>query len=473
MLEQSSDSFLTYIQLDSDGIAMDACPELERLVSMDTVSDAKAGKQTSPQCPQYIKEKLETLGFTSEILVSNGVLTTFSRRGYGAFKVLFLAHFDVVPVGEGWKTNPFVLNVQGEKAYGRGSCDDKGNIVSLLLLAEKLSMFEPPCTVMIAATGDEELGGENGAGYLRGYLMKNGLFPDYVVVADGNGQKVIHRRRNVLPTTIKVKQTLARTRGQIEKVRFVTDTFETETRHSAYFRPGVDRHSMLAASKYLDLNPQVVVRGIRGAFLKTNVIPDWVELEIVRPAPSADEVEYDKALTGLFKALLPMSNAQFPTRYSDLGTFVSPNLLSLESNLWTLYCDVRAMTNDKESVRAAFESSLKGKVDIFALEVAAGKGFVEAKVDSKLIRAATWALEKEGIKYTIGEGYGASDSRYFSDAREGLFDFGPRGDNVHGANEWVSLTSIEENAAFYQTLLEVLSREKPVSGRSVPGSSRP
>jgi acetylornithine deacetylase/succinyl-diaminopimelate desuccinylase-like protein len=142
-------------------------------------------------------------------------------------------------------------------------------------------------------------------------------------------------------------------------------------------------------------------------------------------------------------------------------------LASLENNLWTVYCDVRAMTNDKETVRTAFEVSLKGKVDIYSLEVAPGKGFVEADVESKLIRAATWALEKEGIKYTIGEGYGASDSRYFSDAKAGLFDFGPRGDNMHGANEWVSLTSIEENAAFYQTLLEVLSREKPVSGRPV------
>jgi acetylornithine deacetylase/succinyl-diaminopimelate desuccinylase-like protein len=326
---------------------------------------------------------------------------------------------------------------------------------------------------MIAASGDEELGGENGAGYLRGHLMKNGLFPDYVVVADGSGQRVIHRRRNILPTTIKVKQALARTKGQIETVRFTTDTFGTETRHSAYFRPGVDRHAMLAASKYLDLNPQAVVCGIRGAFLKTNVVPDWVELDIVHPATSASEVQYDKALTGLIRSLLPMSNAQFPTKYSDMGAFVSPNMASLENDLWTVYCDVRAMTNDKEAVRTAFEMSLKGKVDVYSLEVASGKGFVDANVESKLIRAATWSLEKEGIKYTIGEGYGASDSRYFSDAKAGLFDFGPRGDNMHGSNEWVSLSSIEENAAFYQTLLEVLSREKPVSGRPATVSSRP
>jgi succinyl-diaminopimelate desuccinylase len=452
---------------------MDARRELERLVSIDTVNDPRAGKRPTAECPRYIKERFEALGFTTETLESDGVWTTLARKGYGAFKILFLAHFDVVPVGERWKTNPFALAVEGDRAYGRGSCDDKGNIVSLLLLAEKLSKSDPPCTVMIAVSGDEELGGEKGAGYLRGYLMRNGLFPDYVVVADGINQIVIHRRRNILPTTVKVKQAMARTKGRVDTVKFTTETLESETRHSAYFRPGVDRHAMLAASKFLDLNPQVVVRGIHGAFLKTNVIPDWVELEIVRPGQSTSEVEYDKGLTGLIKSLLPMSRASFVTRYSDFGIFVSPNLLSLEGNLWTLYCDVRAMTNDEDAVRAAFEMSLKGKVDVYSLEVLPGKGFVEADAESKLIRAATWALQKEGIKYTVGEGLGASDSRYFSDSKSGLFDFGPRGDNVHGPNEWVSLTSIEENASFFQTLLEVLSREKPVPGRPASASSRP
>ncbi|MGY5862568.1 MAG: M20/M25/M40 family metallo-hydrolase, partial [Candidatus Thorarchaeota archaeon] len=57
-------------------------------------------------------------------------------------------------------------------------------------------------------------------------------------------------------------------------------------------------------------------------------------------------------------------------------------------------------------------------------------------------------------------GSGASDSRYLAGQGADLFDFGPEGDNLHGPNEWVSLASLKQNAAFFHTLLEVLSRDK-------------
>ncbi len=454
-------------------MTIDVRQELQKLVSFDTVSDAKAGRHPSQECPRHINATLERFGFITELLESDGIWTCFARRGQGKFKVLFLAHYDVVPVGEGWRSDPFRLVEEGDKAICRGSCDDKGNIVSLMLLAEKLSTTDPPFTIMLAATGDEEIGGEKGAGHLKQFLTKQGLFPNYVVVADGINQMVIHRRRNILPTSIKVKRATSRVKGRRETVRFVTETLGTETRHSAYFRPGVDCHAMLAASKYLDMHKRALVSGLRGAFVKSNVIPQWVELDVVHTNEPGEEAECDHALTSLLRSLLTLAHASFPTKHSDLGTFVSPNLLSLENNLWTLYCDVRAMTNDRDAVQNGFETALQGKVELYSIQVESGSGYVDSSLDSKLIRSAIWALRKEGIDYSVGEGYGASDSRYFIDPRVQVFDFGPRGDNVHGPNEWVSLTSIEQNAAFFQTLLDVLSSEGPPSGPAARGSSRP
>lgn len=454
-------------------MTIDVRQELQKLISFDTVSDAKAGKHPSQECPRHINAKLEQFGFITDLLESDGIWTSFARRGQGRFKVLFLAHYDVVPIGEGWKSDPFKLVEEGDKATGRGSCDDKGNIVSLISLAEKLSTIDPPFTVMLAVTGDEEIGGEKGAGHLKQFLMKQGLFPNYVVVADGINQMVIHRRRNVLPTNIKVKRAASKVKGRRETVRFVTETLGTETRHSAYFRPGVDRHAMLAASKYLSMHQHALVSGLRGGFVKSNVIPQWVELDVVHTDEPGEEVECDRSLTSLLRSLLTLAHASFPTKHSDLGTFVSPNLLSLDSNLWTLYCDVRAMTDDRDAVRSAFETALRDKVELYSLQVEPGSGYVDSKVDSRLIRSAIWALRKEGIDYLVGEGYGASDSRYFTDPAVQVFDFGPRGDNVHGPNEWVSLTSIEQNAAFFRTLLDVLSSEGPPSGSPSRGSSRP
>jgi succinyl-diaminopimelate desuccinylase len=439
-------------------MALDHIELLETLVAFDTRND----EETKPtrECPEFINGILSSFGFHTEIIESNGYLTAFARRGHGEFKILFLAHFDVVPFGDGWHSDPLKLKIEGDRAYGRGTCDDKGNVVSLLLLAEKLAESDFPCTVMIAVSGDEEIGGRQGAGALKEYLIKQGLFPDYVVIADGSGQDIIYRRRNILPTIIKVRERIQKVKGTKETVRVETDTYGTNTRHSAYLRFGVDRHAMIAASKYLDLNPRSVVQTVRGAFLKGNVVPDWVEMDVIHPNESGQEYSYDTTLTDLMRSLIPLTRVAFPTQPSDMGTNICPNILSKESDLWTLYVDVRSMTNDGETVKNAFENSLKDRVDIFSLQVHEGIGYVDCDPDSRLIRAARWALEKEGISYRIIEGFGASDSRFFAGAGVDLFDYGPTGGNVHGSNEWVSIESLRKTAEVFHTLIDVLLRKR-------------
>jgi succinyl-diaminopimelate desuccinylase len=435
---------------------LNALDELEKLVSFNTISDAATNTKPPDDCPRYIISRLEEFGFSTQLLESDGFWTAFGRYGAGHSKILFIAHFDVVPIGDGWTSDPFKLKVEGDRAYGRGTCDDKGNIVSMLLLAEKISKLDLPCTLMLAATGDEEIGGANGAKHLKEQLFRQGLSPDFVVVADGLHQQIIHKRRNILPSFIKVKSAIEKIKGTTETVRFTTETFGTNSRHSAYLRLGVDRHAMLAACKYLDLNPKVLVSDVRGAFVKSNVIPDWVELDVIHPDESGEELQYDITLTDLVRSLFAITRAPFNTMPSDIGTIVSPNLLYKEENIWTLYCDVRAMTNDGTAVKQAFETALKDKVDVLSLNVNGGIGCVDVDSESELIRTARRALEKEGISYRIIEGFGASDSRYFAGPEVQLFDFGPRGDNLHGPNEWVSLTSLEENANFFCTLVQML-----------------
>jgi succinyl-diaminopimelate desuccinylase len=440
-------------------MTIDPTAILSKLVSFDTRNEGPERK-SGKECPEYINGLLSDTGCRTELLESDGYYTAFGRRGQGAFKMLFLAHFDVVPFGEGWNSDPLSLKVDGDIAYGRGTCDDKGNIVSLILLAEKLAESDLPCTAMFGATGDEEIGGRQGAERLRDWLIKQGLFPNYVVIADGIHQQIIHRRRNILPTTIKVRENRSRIKGKPETIRFKTETYGSNTRHSAYLRPGVDRHAMLTASKYLDLHPQTVVSDARGTFIKSNVVPDWVELDVIHPDSKGVESSYDIALTNLIRVCLSVSQAAFSTRYSDKGKIINPNLLSKEGALWTLYCDIRAMTNDHEEVEHSIEEAVKGKLDLFSLKVLGGAGYVDVDPDSRLIRAMKWALEKEGIYYTIAEGFGGSDSRYFAGHGVELFDFGPEGDNIHGPNEWVLLPSLKANADAFHTMIEVMTREK-------------
>ncbi|MHA1772135.1 MAG: M20/M25/M40 family metallo-hydrolase [Candidatus Thorarchaeota archaeon] len=437
-------------------MSLDTVELLTRLIAIDTVSNLPENKRPTKECPTFILSVLDALGFETKLLESEGVYTAFAKRGTGKFKILFLAHFDVVPPGDGWQSDPFTLRLDGDRAYGRGTCDDKGNVVVLLHLAEQVAAVNPDCTVMIAATGDEEVGGRHGAAFLRKQLEEWNLLPDYVVIADGIHQQVIHRRRNALPAFVRARRRIERVRGTTETIRFETEIFGTESRHSAYIRLGVDRHCMLAASKYLDLHPEVLVAGMRGNFVKSNVIPDWVELDIVHPDTSATETEYDVTLTFLMRSLLPLTRVPFPTRVSDKGTTICPNLLSEKDGIWELYCDIRAMTNDGGSIREAFKSVLNGWDLLESITVSNGVGYVDCDVDSNLVRSAKLALEKVGIPVRLVEGFGASDSRYFADPRIQLFDFGPEGNNLHGPNEWVSISSIRLTADFFLELIKTL-----------------
>lgn len=42
---------------------------------------------------------------------------------------MLAAHLDVVPVGEGWKREPFAGKIEEGVIYGRGALDDKSSVM--------------------------------------------------------------------------------------------------------------------------------------------------------------------------------------------------------------------------------------------------------------------------------------------------------------------------------------------------------
>ena len=53
----------------------------------------------------------------------------YGEVGQGDKLVGIAAHLDIVPVSEGWNSNPFTLTEKDGKLYGRGVSDDKGAAV--------------------------------------------------------------------------------------------------------------------------------------------------------------------------------------------------------------------------------------------------------------------------------------------------------------------------------------------------------
>ncbi|MBQ9272675.1 MAG: Sapep family Mn(2+)-dependent dipeptidase, partial [Mogibacterium sp.] len=72
-----------------------------------------------------------------------------------------VGHIDVVPVGTGWKTDPFVMTDKGDGfIYGRGTSDDKGPVIASLyaMKALKDEGFEPAMNIRLVLGLDEETG---------------------------------------------------------------------------------------------------------------------------------------------------------------------------------------------------------------------------------------------------------------------------------------------------------------------------
>jgi len=103
--------------------------------------------------------------------------------GKGKPRVIIACHLDVVPAGTGWKTDPFKMVVNGGKAYGRGTNDDKGPTASALIAGKILKHFEKELRgqVILACVADEEKGSKYGMYYL---MEKGKLEGEYAIVPD-------------------------------------------------------------------------------------------------------------------------------------------------------------------------------------------------------------------------------------------------------------------------------------------------
>jgi acetylornithine deacetylase/succinyl-diaminopimelate desuccinylase len=93
--------------------------------------------------------------------VSPGRLNVVGVIDNGAGRCLaFNSHFDVIPAGEGWTADPFTLREVDGRLVGRGACDAKGSVASIVeavrLLAAERERWSG--RLVAAFVADEEIG---------------------------------------------------------------------------------------------------------------------------------------------------------------------------------------------------------------------------------------------------------------------------------------------------------------------------
>jgi acetylornithine deacetylase/succinyl-diaminopimelate desuccinylase-like protein len=155
------------------------------------------------QAADFIAKDLAKDGFSPEIIESapgrGSVIARLKGTGEKP-SLLLLSHLDVVAANPvEWSVDPFAGTVKDGYVYGRGAYDMKGMTAVEVFTLKLLKKNNVPLKgdVVLAATSDEEKGGEEGAGYLlRDHKQK--IWCPYVL-NEGGGLAIPQKRGNVYP----------------------------------------------------------------------------------------------------------------------------------------------------------------------------------------------------------------------------------------------------------------------------------
>jgi acetylornithine deacetylase/succinyl-diaminopimelate desuccinylase-like protein len=113
----------------------------------------------------FLKKRLEGWGFTVEVhpTTSHPILYAEIGPTDANFTWLTYGHYDVYPADEkqeGWRTKPFEPVVEGDRIWGRGAGDNKGQHLALLnaIATWREVRGELPVRIKVILEGDEETG---------------------------------------------------------------------------------------------------------------------------------------------------------------------------------------------------------------------------------------------------------------------------------------------------------------------------
>ncbi len=189
---------------------LDPLPLAQALIRRPSVTPEDAGAMS------VLEEALKELGFACTRLTFGAeagrppIENLYARLGTAGPNFCFAGHTDVVPVGQGWTTEPFAGDVIEGSLYGRGAADMKGAIACFTAaVARLLKQGKPRGSISLLITGDEEGRGLDGTQAVLRFLAAQGEELDLCLVGEPTnplqlGEMIKVGRRGSLNATLTV-----------------------------------------------------------------------------------------------------------------------------------------------------------------------------------------------------------------------------------------------------------------------------
>ncbi|MBZ5525083.1 MAG: dipeptidase [Acidobacteriia bacterium] len=164
--------------------------ELKALLRIPSVSTAPEHKSDVQKAAEFVANDLRSIGMENvEIIPTKGHPLIYADwlHAPGKPTVLCYAHYDVQPAEplNEWISPPFEPTERNDNIYARGAVDDKGQLWMEIKAIEALMKGHGgklPINVKFIIEGEEEVGGESIAAYIR--KEKARLKADFALVCD-------------------------------------------------------------------------------------------------------------------------------------------------------------------------------------------------------------------------------------------------------------------------------------------------
>ncbi len=433
-----------------------ALKHFQEALSYKTISFADSSLFDSAQFSSF-RQFLETTypnfhsKLSREIIEGYTLLYKWEGRNTELKPVILMAHQDVVPIEEAtqsmWTVDPFGGEIKDGFIWGRGTTDDKINLISMLEATEKLlaENIQPERTVYFSFGHDEEVGGK-GARAVAALLKARNVEAEYVL--DEGGIVTLDK----MPGITKPLALL----GTSEKGYLSLElTVEVSGGHSSM--PEDETAIDILNKALVNLRSQPFPSDLTGSTLEGT---EYVgpELPFVQKMAFANQWLFKGMIIGIYEKK-PQSAAMVRTTMvptiinAGIKDNVVPTVAKAVVNFRLLPGDlsekvigeVKRKIND-DRVKVNNKNSFYSEAT--AVTSAESTGY--RKIDEAI---------KKSFPETISTPFlmiGATDSRYFGDVSANIIKFSPMIDPIgfHGIDERVSLESYKTALWFYEQLLK-------------------